>query len=481
MKERVSKVERLRRLLDRAIFASLLALVVLVAVPYGSVDPVWEGAFGGAVFIVGALWMIEGAAGGRWFVEGHRMLVPLVVLTVFAAAQSLPLLGVETVAGVEVRRAISADPIETVRAAMKLAALTLALALLLRYVSSERRLRALVWALVVVGVASALFGVARQTTRGGAAEFFSQRLAANVYGYGQFFNRNHFAFFMEMALGAAAGLLVGARRERVLVYLAAALPVWAALVLSNSRGGILGMFALTAVAALVYFARVRRRREESGRAEERSWGETLSNSFLFRAASLGVLLTVVLAGVLWTGGERLASRLEALPSDVSAGQSKVRWGDRRVEIWGATVKLIRDYPLTGVGFGAYRAAVTKHHDASGEMSLEQAHNDYLELLASGGLVGAGLAAWFGFEFVRRARRRLRGRGLSRRGLCAGALAGLAAVAVHSLFDFGLHVTANALACVVLVAVATIEVPVAEKAHTRRRQPQRQAEREAVAA
>lgn len=468
-------------MLDRAIFASLVALVVLVAAPYGSVDPWWEGAFAGAVFALGALWMVEGAAGGRWFVGGHRMLVPLVVLTAFVVVQASPLSGEEVIAGVSVRRAISADPVETGRAALKLAALTLALALLMRYVSSERRLRALVWALVVAGVASALFGVARQTTHGEAARFFSQRLAANVSGYGQFFSRNHFAFFMELALGATVALLLGARRERVLVYLAAALPVWAALVLSNSRGGILGMLALTVVAALVYFARVRRRREEALRDEGKSWGEVLSGSILFRAAALGVLLAVVLAGVLWTGGERLASRLEALPSDVSAGQSKVRWGDRRAEIWGATLKLIREHTLVGVGFGAYRAAVTKHHDASGEMSLEQAHNDYLELAASGGLVGCGLAAWFVYEFARRARRRLGGRGLSRRGLCAGALAGLAAVAVHSLFDFGLHVTANALACVVLVAVATAEVPSEEKVSTRRRQQRREAERAAVAA
>lgn len=479
--ERVSKVERVRRLLDRAIFAALAGLVVLVAVPYGSVDPWWEGAFGGAVFALGALWAAEGAAGGRWFVAGHRMLVPLVALTAYVVVQALPLLGSEVVAGIEVRRAISADPVETVRAATKLAALTMMLALLLRYASSERRLRALAWALVAVGVASALFGVVRQTTHVEAAGFFSRRLAANVSGYGQFFSRNHFAFFMELALGAAVALLLGARRERVLVHLAAALPLWASLVLSNSRGGILGMFTLTVVAALVYFARVRRRGEEAGRPEARSWGEALSGSPLFRVAALAALLAVVLAGVLWTGGERLAARLEALPADVGAGQSKVRWGDRRAEIWGATMKLIREHPLAGVGFGAYRAAVTKHHDASGEMSLEQAHNDYLELLASGGLIGVGLAAWFVFEFARRARRRLGGRGLTRRALCAGALAGLAAVAVHSLFDFGLHVTANALACAVLVAVAAAEVPSEEKAHARRRRQQRQAERDAVAA
>ena len=91
------------------------------------------------------------------------------------------------------------------------------------------------------------------------------------------------------------------------------------------------------------------------------------------------------------------------------------------------------------------------------MALEQAHNDYLELLASGGLVGAALAAWFVVSLVRAARRNLRARGLPLRAVRAGSLAGLAAVALHSLFDFGLHVTANAVLFVALAAVAVADV------------------------
>ena len=116
---------------------------------------------------------------------------------------------------------------------------------------------------------------------------------------------------------------------------------------------------------------------------------------------------------------------------------------------------VREHPVAGVGFGAYRAAITAHHDASGEMSLEQAHNDYLELPASGGIIGVGLVAWFAFAFFKRALLPLRATDPARRAACAGALGGVCAVATHSLFDFGLHVTANAALFAALVAVATI--------------------------
>jgi O-antigen ligase len=464
MMNETTKKERARRLLERAIFAGLVAVTTLAVVPYGSVDPWWEGIFEAAVFALGALWMVEGAlGGGGWFVAAHRVLLPLVVLLLFAVGQTFSY-GVVRVAGVATRATLSADPFETVRFVLKLASLMLLAALWLRYTSSPRRLRALVLTVVGVGVASALFGIARQMMQTeDTLRLISPRLAANRDGYAQFINRNHFAFLAEMSLGAAMGLLVGSfkRRERLPLYVASALVVWAGIVMSNSRGGIVGMFVALAVVALLYFAYVRRTGEtievHGGEAVRASQGAAAAGRSLVARVALAVgVLLLVSAGVLWVGGERLAERLETVATEVGARDAKVRWGDRRVEIWGATWALIRAHPLTGAGFGAYRAAITGHHDASGEMSLEQAHNDYLELAASGGVIGVALFAWFVFAFVRRARTGLGSHDFFRRAVCAGALGGLCAVAVHSLFDFGLHVTANASVLSALVAVAAVD-------------------------
>ncbi len=453
-------------MLDRTIFALLLALIAVAAVPYGAVDPWWEGAFEGAVFALGAMWMVEGLLRGSWLVREQRILWPLVALVLFAVGQAAwPVFGVETIAGIDVRDALSADPYETRRFAFKLAALTLAGALLLRYTSSRRRLRALVWVIIAVGVASALFGIVRQT-QPAAASYLLARLSSNTTGYGQFINRNHFAFLMEMALGVVLGLLVieRRRRERVLLYAAAALPVWTALVLSNSRGGLLGMFAQLVLLALLYLTtsqpRARTRHSAAdARADEEGIAarvRRLANSTVVRVGLVGCLLGAVVGGVVWLGGEPLANRLEALPDEARVESSKARWGDRRVEIWAATWELIRMRPLMGSGFGAYHAAVTRFHDASGEMSLQQAHNDYLELAASGGVAGVALVGWFVVGLIRVARVRLRAPDSFRRAACAGALAGVLAVAVHSLVDFGLHITVNALVVVALVVVVVLD-------------------------
>ena len=95
--------------------------------------------------------------------------------------------------------AVSADPYQTRFFALKLLALTLAGVLLFRYAVTERRLRIVMNVVIGVAVASALFGIVRQTTQHSVG--FGLPLLVPDSGYGQFINYNHFAYLMEMALG----------------------------------------------------------------------------------------------------------------------------------------------------------------------------------------------------------------------------------------------------------------------------------------
>lgn len=450
--------KRIAQLLGRTIFTASLALIIVTAVPYGAAEPWWEAAFECAAFALGGLWIVEGLLSGRWLVREHRLLIPLLALVVFGLVQSAPLWGPSIeVAGIKIRHTLSADPYETRRATLKLLATTLAAGLLLRYTSDERRLRALIYVVLGVGVASALFGILRQTTQHGGPGFILPYLEAGS-GYGQFINRNHFAFLMEMSLGLALGLVAGggAGREGLSIYVAALMPVWTALVLANSRGGILAMFCQVLFVALL-FGTVRWRgatREQSGGAA--GWLRRISGSRVARAVLAACLAITTAAGVVWVGGDPLASRLEHTPAEVSTETSDARAGARRAEIWKATWQLIKDHPVTGVGFGGYWVAIPEYHDASGELTPQQAHNDYLELLASGGVVGLTLGVWFIIAFIRHALLRLRSSDSFRRAACFGALAGILGVAVHSLVDFGLHVTINTLTFTALVAIATAD-------------------------
>jgi O-antigen ligase len=445
------------RFLSLGVFGGLLLLLLAAPLPYGAVEAWWESVFECAIFALTALSLVE------WLLRGHSLLereywslvVPLFALFAYALLQTVPLFARATPAGASLQP-VSFDPFGTRLVALKILALALYLALLLRHTGSLRRLHALTYAVVGVALASALFGLARQVSQRGADGFVLPDLRPGT-GYAQFINKNHYAFLAEMALGLLAGHVVGrgVARGRVLIYVALAVPVWTTLVLSNSRGGVLAMLCQVIFVALTYNA-VRSRRQMG----EMTTGATRSRATAaaLRFALACALVIVIIVGVVWVGGDPLAERFGAVREEAQSSSSSSdpsRTG--RAAIWEATWRMCLAHPLAGTGFGGYWIAVTGFHDGSGELVPQQAHNDYLELWASGGLIGVALAAWFVYSALSLARARLTDPEPFRRAVSLGALTGLFGVAVHSLVDFGLHLTGNALVCVALVALATVRV------------------------
>lgn len=430
--------------LSAFIFAALVAVVPLSAVPYGSVEPLWTALFEASVFLLAALWAVEGALSGRWVARAHVLVLPGVALAAYALFQSL-----DTGSG-----AVSYDPYETRLVALLLFAYTSYLALLLRYTDSERRLRALLYAVVAAGLASALFGIVRQTAQRGGEGFLLEYLRPGA-GYAQFINKNHFAYLAEMALGVLLGLVAGrgVGRAKALVPLALALPLWAALVLSNSRGGILAMLCQIIFLG-ASFGVTRARGTSSTKSFEPS-PSTLDRVAGSKAARAGLILALLLTitvGMAWLGGDTVADRVASVGEEVTSEATDVTRSGRK-DIWAATWASFAAHPLAGVGFGGYWVAVSEQHEGSGGLVPQQAHNDYLEVLASGGVVGAALVLGFLLLLVRQSAARLRVGSPFARAACLGALTGLCGVAVHSLVEFGLHVPSNAFAALALAAAA----------------------------
>jgi O-antigen ligase len=411
-------------LLNKLIFATLLVLLVIAAVPYGTVEPWWKAGFVCAVFAICIVAIID-----RLAIEGAPVLLPMLALSVLAFIQTLSL-GSQQVAGITVWNAISADPFQTRFFALQMLALTGWLALLYRYASSESRVRVLVYTILAIAVVSAVFGILRQATQHQTG--FVLPLLRQGQGYGQFVNKNHFAYLMEMAFGLGIGMAIGSgvKRERLLIYFALLLPIWTALVLSNSRGGILAMLVQIVSAALLLSSR---------------WPTAL------KAMLVVVLVAGVLFGTFWVGGDRLASNFENATSELNPGEANMRAGVSRNEIWRATLKMFAAHPIAGVGLGGYWIGITAYHDASGLMTPQEAHNDYLELLSSGGLIGFAIGVWFAVAVIREAWRNF---SFPVSYLRLGAILGIIGVAAHSLVDFGLHILINAIVFLCLVMIAT---------------------------
>jgi O-antigen ligase len=168
---------------------------------------------------------------------------------------------------------------------------------------------------------------------------------------------------------------------------------------------------------------------------------------LLRAGLAFGLIVVLIGGTVAVGGADVFTRLlgTANADDPTTG---------RAHFWSVTLDVIKAYPIVGSGLGSFSVIYTRYDSRNGFYRLEQSHNDYLQTLADGGIIGGILG--LGFLVV------LFGRGFAvretddkfRRGVATGALAGCFAVLIHSFFDFTLHTTSNALLFLILAALAT---------------------------
>lgn len=426
-------------LLNRAIFSLLLALLVITAIPYGTVEPWWKAAFVCAVFGICIIAIVERLISGSNSIAGKSVLLPMLTLAALAYFQTL---SIPSRTEEQVWNAISADPYQTRFFVLQLLSLMVYLGLLYRYASTEKRVRAFVFTILGIAVASAVFGILRQTTQQGTG-FVLPLLKQNM-GYAQFVNKNHFAYLMEMAFGLGLGLLLSGavKKDRVLIYVALLFPIWTGLVLANSRGGILAMLAQVVVATLLLL----------NSSELPKFGR----SFALKAALIVALVAGVSIGTIWVGGDRLASNFEATSREFSP-ETTTTQGASRNEIWRASLKMFAANPILGVGFGGYWIGITAYHNASGLMTPQEAHNDYLEILSSGGVLGLAIAVWFVVMVIRLTRQNLAIDTGYTRAVRLGAVLGITGVAAHSLVDFGLHIISNALVFITLIMLVTTKI------------------------
>jgi O-antigen ligase len=310
---------------------------------------------------------------------------------------------------------------------------------------SARGARRTAEAIAVLGVALALTGIIQ-----------SRLFTGKIYGFwlplegaspfGPFVNRNHFAGWMLMALPLTLGLLLGgltragnsgrsSGRERLmwfasteasrLILLAgSALVMAVALVLTMSRSG---MSALAL--AVVLTGTLVARRLRSGR----------------RTVAVGYLLLLVIVAVGWVGAGAVASRF-----------GEARWNnfnDRR-GAWEDAIDIAGKFPMVGTGLNTYGVSTLlfQRHDLS--RHYEQAHNDFLQLAAEGGLLLTIPAALcLGLLVVLVYRRFVDDVSERTYWLRVGAVTGLIAIAFQETVDFSLQMPGNAALFAVLCAIA----------------------------
>jgi O-antigen ligase len=268
--------------------------------------------------------------------------------------------------------------------------------------------------------------------------------------FGPYVNRNHFAGYLVMAAPLAIGfaleaiarlrarwarkrhgwLLLGEREGNVAVrWSAVAMVVVAGLLASQSRGGVSAFAVATlAIVLMIVFGSVL-----PLTATERRW------------TALAVAVLVGL-GLAWVG----------LDGVVSAFETRGVKGSR-LDLWRDMLPMVPRFPVLGVGWNAFATAYPWYQTIWKTDWIGQAHNDYLQVLLDGGLLGLLLVAGLLAVVFRRALARA-----PRSPLDLGLLGALLGFALHEVVDFNGQIPANAATWISLAALAV--APVRDPTH-----------------
>ncbi len=250
--------------------------------------------------------------------------------------------------------------------------------------------------------------------------------------YGPYVNHNHYAGLMELLVPfplvlAATRFTDGSRK--IAVAGSAALMA-ASIFLSGSRGG-MAAFVAQMVALTVLLAR----------KHERRWKQPLM---------LGAFLAAVILFLLWVGGNALTERLASIHSEAREEIS----GGIRLTIDRDCLRMLLKRPILGWGLGTFPVVYPEFRSFYTTFFVNQAHNDYLQLLVETGLAGFSIAVWFMVLVFRRGTTKLEDWTETASGtLTVAALLGCLGILVHSFLDFNLQIPANAALFYVLCAIA----------------------------
>jgi O-antigen ligase len=261
--------------------------------------------------------------------------------------------------------------------------------------------------------------------------------------FGPYVNRNHFAGYLVMAAPLALAFALEAisrlrsawvRRRRGWLVLgeregdaavrwsAAAMVVVAGLLASQSRGGV-SAFAVAMLAVVLMTA----------------LGGGLPGTAAGRRSMALAAALIVGLGLAWVGLDGVVAAFEV---------RGVRGS--RLDLWLDMLPMVPRFPVFGVGWNAFATAYPWYQTVWRTEWIGEAHNDYLQAVLDGGLVGAALVAGLLVVVFRGALARARGGSL----LDLGVFGALLAFALHEVVDFNGQIPANAATWISLAGLAT---------------------------
>lgn len=302
----------------------------------------------------------------------------------------------------------------------------------------------------IYGFLVALFAIAQYFTSEIGRIYWVIPVRSGGAVFGPYINHSHYAGFMELLVPIPLVFAFGTfyRRPVRALFGFVAMIMGCTIFLSQSLGGMVAFTAQLVFLAVLMVSR------EGGR---HSRGRLLLQMGLVCAVLVAFLVAAQPAG--------LAQRVASILRPLSRGDGAIR-----IAILKDGVGMVRDRWFLGWGLGTFPVVYPSYRTFYSNFVVNEAHNDFLQVLAETGLAGfaimiASIVLMYrtGLQRLEHWRRELRV------GMVLAAMIGCTGLLVHALCDFNLQIPANAALFFTLAAIVTAnQAPIpSRRSRTRR--------------
>lgn len=432
--------------------AVLYILMVFTPLAFGSVHP-W--AYRLIVFFAFALlafWFLQASKDGRFTYTKTPLIYLLPLASVFFVFQILPLpvflvdflspgrQALRVAAGLSTGYdTLAVYPWAARNQALYLISILAIFFLVINHVRTREQANRIICVALGTGAFLAFLAIAQKAVLGRTS-------------FLPFINKNHFAGYMEVLALMAASMLsfklasINNREQgakdallrafsgpgAVSVVLLTFLVVFlsSSVILTGSRGGIVAlMLSLIVLGGLT----------------ARNWKQAV---LLLGACALVLFVCLSVAADNYV--VRRIGSLSNIAQDSSA--------QFRFQVWKDTANIVMDFPVAGVGLGGFETVYPSYKRTEAGYNVFQPENDYLYILAEGGVVGFTLVlAFCGIYIAQVASWLQKRRDAFSLGVSAGAISGLTALMIHGFAEINLHIPAILLLITVLMALGHVSI------------------------
>ncbi|HXI74509.1 MAG TPA: hypothetical protein VNG94_02915, partial [Pyrinomonadaceae bacterium] len=238
--------KRRHTLTSRLAFLTICVMIVITTLAFGTVHYWALAVFAATAAGLVCLWCLDGLTLRSVQLSRNALQLPLLGLIILGLIQLLPLRSAAENGGLQLSlsRALSLDPNSTRLVLVQLVSLLIFFSATLIFTDSPRRLRALTRTIIIFGFLLAMFGLTQSLTSDGTRVYWFRQLTQST-AFGPFINRHHFASYMELVIALPLGLLFSGALEpyKRPLYAFAVLLMAVALIMTNSRGGLISLVA----------------------------------------------------------------------------------------------------------------------------------------------------------------------------------------------------------------------------------------------